>query len=149
MTAAERVAESGLTESVAGAEAQLQCCLGVANQSVKKTQPERKGYESMRATIALFVVGLLSTFLLGCTAPGRAYDDAKVALIKKDVTTEADLLGWFGPASTRAMAPDGTKMLSWKFPRGQGRGTGASGRLEVKLDTDGKVTAYSASAGAK
>ena len=103
----------------------------------------------MNATIALFIVGLLSACLLGCVAPGRIYDDGKVALIKQDVTTEADLLDWFGPASTRAMAPDGTKMLSWKFPREKGRGTGSSGRLEVKLDTDGKVTAYSASAGAK
>ena len=46
----------------------------------------------MNATIALFIVGLLSACLLGCVAPGRIYDDGKVALIKQDVTTEADLL---------------------------------------------------------
>ena len=103
----------------------------------------------MRATTALFIVGLLSACLLGCATPGRPYDDGKVAMIKKDVTTEAELLDWFGPASTRAMGPDGTKALRWTFSPGKGRATSSSGRLEVKLGTDGKVTAYSASAGSK
>jgi hypothetical protein len=99
--------------------------------------------------MALFLVGLLSVCVLGCATPGRTYDDGKVAMIKKEVTTEADLLDWFGPAHNRAMAPDGTKVLSWRFPGGHGQQTTSSGQLDVKLSAEGKVTSYSASAGSK
>ncbi len=101
----------------------------------------------MRATIRVLVMGLLSACLLGCATPGRVYDDSKVAMIKKDVTSEAELLDWFGPASTRAVSPDGTKMLTWRFLPAEGHGKKSSGRLDVRLGTDGKVTAYTASAG--
>ncbi|SPE59586.1 conserved hypothetical protein [Verrucomicrobia bacterium] len=94
-------------------------------------------------------MGLVSTSLLGCATPGWPYDDAKVAMIKKDVTTEGELLEWFGPASTRAMGPDGTKTLRWSFAAAEGRATRSSGRLEVRLGPDGKVTTYSGSAGSK
>jgi hypothetical protein len=103
----------------------------------------------VRTTVGLFSVGLLSVCLLGCATPGRAYDDAKVAMIKKDVTTEAELLEWFGPASTRMMGPDGTKALSWAFSRAGGHATRSSGRLEVRLDTDGKVITYAGSVGSR
>lgn len=103
----------------------------------------------MSAAIALIVVGLLSAFLIGCATPGRGYDDGKVAMIKKDVTTEAELVDWFGPVSTRSMAPDGTKTMAWKFSQGTGHPASSAGRLEVRLGTDGKVTAYSASAGSR
>jgi hypothetical protein len=103
----------------------------------------------MRATIALLIVGLLSACLIGCATPGRPYDDSKLAMIKKDVTTEADLLDWFGPASARAMGPDGTKMLSWRFSSGKGHASSSSGTLRAKLGTDGKVNDYAAAAGSK
>ena len=70
-------------------------------------------------------------------------------MIQKDVTTEAELLAWFGPASTRTMGPDGAKALSWKFSPEKWRNTGSAGRLDVKLGSDGKVLAYSGSAGSK
>ena len=70
-------------------------------------------------------------------------------MIKKDVTTEAELLDWFGPAKSRTMAPDGTKMLSWRFSPTKSHMAGSSGRLEVALSADGKVRDYSASAGGK
>ncbi len=101
----------------------------------------------MRTVIGVVMAGLLSVSVLGCATPGRGYDDSRIAMIKKDVTTEQQLLDWFGPATSRAMAPDGSKMVSWKFPR-EGP-TSPPGKLEVKLAPDGRVTAYSASAGSK
>jgi len=101
----------------------------------------------VRTTIALFIVGLLSACLLGCASTGRPYDDGKVAMIKKDLTTEAELLDWFGPARKRMMGPDGTKKLSWSFSAGKCRVANSYATLQVNLSTDGKVTAYSASAG--
>jgi hypothetical protein len=115
-----------------------------AKQITRKNNPNM-----MKATMALLIAGLLSTTLLGCATPGRTYDDARVAMIKKDVTTEAELLNWFGPANSRAMAPDGTKVLSWGFSPRSSHTTSSSGRLHVSLDADGKVRDYSASAGGK
>src|SRR5262245_10256668 len=103
----------------------------------------------MKGKIALLTIGLVGVCLLGCATTRRTYDDARVAMIKKDVTTEAELLDWFGPASTRTMAPDGTKMLRWRCSQGMSQSTSSSSRLEVNLSTDGKVTAYSAAAGGK
>ena len=103
----------------------------------------------MRTRTALLVVGFIIVSVFGCATPRRTYDDAKVAMIQKDVTTEAELLAWFGPASTRTMGPDGAKALSWKFAPEKGHTGGSLGRLDVKLGTDGKVIAYSGSAGSK
>jgi hypothetical protein len=116
---------------------------------MKTGRTKRNDNWIMRATTALFIVGLLSACLLGCATPAHGYDDGKVAMIKKDVTTEAELVDWFGPASNRAMGPDGTKTLAWSFSPGKGRATNSQGRLEVRLGTDGKVSAYSASAGSR
>ena len=101
----------------------------------------------MNSKIVLSMMGMLCACLLGCTTPGRQYDDGRIAKIQKDVTTEAELVEWFGPASTRTMAPDGTKSLTWRLSSGRHPASKPSGRLEVRLDRDGKVTAYSASSG--
>jgi hypothetical protein len=99
----------------------------------------------MRRTIELFFIGLLSAWLIGCATAGRVYDDSKVAGIKKDTTTEAELLEWFGPASSRTLDRDGSKTLTWRFPPAKVGGPGSSGALSVKLGPDGKVVSYTAS----
>ena len=100
----------------------------------------------MRSVTTLLLLGALSSWLVGCVTTGPVYDDSKVALIQREVTSEADLLQWFGPASSRTMAPDGSKILSWRF--GPSKPGGAnSGRLEVRLSPNGKVTSYNATGG--
>ena len=101
----------------------------------------------MKPTKILCIMGLLSLLLVGCASPGRAYDDGKVAMIKQDNTTEAQLLEWFGPPATRIMNRDGSKSLSWRFGTARVNNHQRSGRLDVQLDKEGKVTAYSASQG--
>jgi hypothetical protein len=101
----------------------------------------------MKTLVQLLTIGLLSTWLIGCATPSRAYDDSKVARIKKDATTEVELLEWFGPASSRSMGPDGTKALTWRFAPTKATTPGSSGKLEVRLGANGTVTAYSASSG--
>ena len=93
------------------------------------------------------MVGLISLCLLGCATGSRPYDDTKVRMIKKEATTESELVEWFGPPASRNMRGDGSKTLSWKF-RATNPGA-TSGRLEVSLDPNGKVLAYSASSGMK
>lgn len=103
----------------------------------------------MKTPLTLCSMLLMSLWLLGCATSGRGYDDSKVASIKKDATTETELLEWFGPATTRTMAPDGSKILAWKFASHLKNGTGSAGRLEVRLGPDGKVNSYNASAGSR
>src|SRR5689334_18259691 len=116
---------------------------------MKTKQTRSRDNYMMRTTIALLTTGWLSFCLFGCATPGRTYDDTRVAMMKKDVTTEAELLDWFGPANSRTMAPDGTKMLSWRFSPGPSHTTGSSSRLQVSLNAEGKVRDYSAAAGGK
>src|SRR6266403_220975 len=101
----------------------------------------------MKSPITFLTLILLSLCLAGCATSGKVYDDGKVAMIKKDATTEAELLEWFGPATTRTMGPDGSKMLSWKLAPSKSGLSGSSGTLEVRLGRDGKVDSYKASAG--
>jgi hypothetical protein len=103
----------------------------------------------MKTTIKVLTIGLLSVLLWGCASPGRSYDDSKVAMIKKDATTEAELIQWFGPATTRMMAPDGSKILTWKFASARPGLSGSAGRLEVRFGPDGKVNSYSATGGGR
>jgi len=103
----------------------------------------------MKSPTALFPLGLLCACLAGCATTGRVYDDNKVAMIRKDVTIEAELLEWFGPASSRALAPDGSRNVNWKFARKSHGASTAPGKLEVRLNADGKVTSYFAAASMK
>jgi hypothetical protein len=99
----------------------------------------------MQRIVRLLIVSLLCTWVVGC-ASSNTYDDRKISLITKDTTTEAQLVEWFGSATTRVLSQDGTKVLTWTFPA---RGTTPSGRLEARISSDGKVTAYNASSGVK
>ena len=98
----------------------------------------------MKFVIGLLSVGLLSLWLVGCATGGRPYEDSKIAMIKRGVTTERQLVDWFGPPDARMMAPDGSRDLNWRFAHKNSGRAGSYGRLEVRLDADGKVISYSA-----
>ncbi len=102
--------------------------------------------KNMKQAIATFAAMCVAALLVGCATQGRAtYDDSKVARIQKDVTTEAELVQWFGPPSARTLSRDGNKSLLWRFPSGH-LGSHA-GSLSVNLDSSGKVVTYNASEG--
>jgi hypothetical protein len=46
----------------------------------------------VKSALAPLLLGLLTASLVGCVTPGPAYDDSKVAMIQRDLTSEADLL---------------------------------------------------------
>ena len=95
------------------------------------------------------MIVLLGFWLAGCATSGRTYDDNKIAMIRRDVTTEADLLLWFGPPSSRNVASDGTAELTWRFAPPAGGRTGSLATLAVRIGADGKVARYSAANGTK
>jgi hypothetical protein len=74
-----------------------------------------------------------------------AYDDRLIASIKRGETTEPKLLEWFGAPESRDLRPDGRSHLTWSFRAAPENNEGVSGALQVSLNPDGKVEAYSAS----
>jgi len=99
-----------------------------------------------KSMIRLICLGCLNLSLLGCATNARVYNDDKVARIQPGVTTEDQLMAWFGPASSRRSGQNGSQELGWRFPTRSIGGDSSSGNLAVSLDAGGRVTAYSASA---
>ena len=106
-----------------------------------------------------YLLGASALLVWGCTAPpktaptkvstaagvgdsGAQYDDERIAKIRRSLTSEAELLDWFGPPESRELKPDGRRRLSWIFHARAGEPV--SGELAVSLAPDGKVEAYAA-----
>jgi len=81
------------------------------------------------------------------TASGFAYDDRRVAHIRRGQTTGSQLVDWFGPAQSRQLGPDGRAQLAWTFVTRSDGGPGQSGELHTSLASDDTVDAYSARRG--
>jgi hypothetical protein len=100
----------------------------------------------MKKLLALSLIGLLSLGFAGCATGSRLYNDSKVAMIKRNITTETEFVEWFGPPARRTMNEHGASM-AWKFAEARPGSPRSVGILEVSLGADGKVVSYSASAG--
>jgi hypothetical protein len=81
------------------------------------------------------------------SASNFAYDDRRVAQIRRGQTTGGQLVDWFGPAQGRQVGPDGRAQLAWSFPKRSGGGPGHSGELHASLAPDDTVDAYAARRG--
>jgi len=81
------------------------------------------------------------------TASGFAYDDHRVAQIRRGETTGSQLVDWFGPAQSRQVGPDGRVQLAWTFVTRNDLGSRPSGELHTSLAPDDTVDAYSARRG--
>jgi len=53
--------------------------------------------------------------LTGCMSTGSNYDEARVTQIQKGQTTEADLVGMFGPPTQRGIDSNGATSLQWAY----------------------------------
>jgi hypothetical protein len=76
-----------------------------------------------------------------------AYDDHRVAQIRRGQTTSGQLVDWFGPPQTRQVAADGRTQLAWSFAKRSDGGPGHSGQLQASLAPDDTVDAYAARRG--
>jgi hypothetical protein len=81
------------------------------------------------------------------TASRYAYDDRRVAQIRRGQTTGDQLVAWFGPAQSRVAAADGRAQLTWSFAKLSDGGPGHSGELRASLASDHTVDSYSAHRG--
>jgi hypothetical protein len=76
-----------------------------------------------------------------------AYDDRRVAQIRRRQTTGGQLVDWFGPALSRQVGPDGRAQLAWSFGRGSDSRPSQSGELHASLAADDTVDSYAAHRG--
>lgn len=76
-----------------------------------------------------------------------AYDDRRLAQIRRGQTTGSQLVDWFGPPHSRQVGPDGRAQLAWSFARRSDGGPGQSDELQASLASDNTVDAYSAHRG--
>ena len=97
-------------------------------------------------TCLCLISAALST---GCVSVGKDFDEANVSRIQKGVTTESDLVSWFGKPSNRVTTSDGKVALMWAHYTSQGFVSthSTSKTLTVTLGPDGKVQDYSLSGG--
>jgi len=80
---------------------------------------------------------------------GQDFNEANVSNIQKGITTESDLVAWFGKPSNRVTTSDGKVSLMWAHYTSQGfvAAHSTSKTLTVTLGPDGKVADYSLSGG--
>lgn len=98
-------------------------------------------------TIIAACLCIAVTALTGCVSLGKDFDEANIAKIQKGVTTEADLVAWFGKPSNRASMSDGTVSLMWSHYTSSYMGATTGKTLTVTLDSNGKVSNYTSSGG--
>lgn len=115
----------------------------------------------LRHPIALLTLAAFLALLAGCVSSGRNFDETKVSQIRKGTSTEADLVGLFGPPRDRGVDSQGVVQLTWHYMESRTKGQGfipiagpfmggSDSRhkfLSVTLGPDGKVTGFHASGG--
>ena len=100
----------------------------------------------MKTLHRLLLTTLAATFIVGCATTGAKYDDTRIAKIKRGETTEAQLIQWFGPPTSRNMDSSGRSTITWDFGGSSHTQARHNAALNVALGTDGTVDAYSAHA---
>ena len=112
------------------------------------------------ALIRTAVAILIAAALAGCASTGTNFDESKVSQIKKDQTTEADLVQMFGQPENRSVNSEGQTILTWIYAQSEVKGetfvpyAGAfiggtrsqNKTLNVTLQ-DGKVVSFASSGG--
>lgn len=68
------------------------------------------------AALSLSPLVVLLWFLTGCTTTaGNTADASQMASIRTGETTEAEVVGMFGPPSGRGLDSEGRRMLTWDY----------------------------------
>jgi len=80
---------------------------------------------------------------------GKDFNEANVSKIQKGITTESDLIAWFGKPSNRVTTSGGRVSLMWAHYTSQGfvAAHSTSKTLTVTLGPEGKVEDYTLSGG--
>jgi hypothetical protein len=110
----------------------------------------------------LLLTGLCTAVLslFGCASSGNNFDESKISAIKKGVTTETDLVQWFGEPQNRSVNSESIVSLNWTYAEARvkaesfipyagafmGGGKSKVKSLQVQI-ADNKVTGFTYTGG--
>ena len=94
----------------------------------------------MKRTLYLLLTVLLFPLWLGCASVGKDFDSEKVKDIKNDVTTQLEIIDWFG-VPFKEGNENGLEMWTYQYDQ-YSMGKSDSKDLVILFDKTGVVKAY-------
>ena len=94
----------------------------------------------MKTVFSFISIAIFSIFLAGCGSIGENFDSTKVQNIKNNVTTQAQIVEWFGEPFKKGQE-NGRTMWTYQYDKYSGSNT-KSKDLVLLFDESGKVIAY-------
>jgi hypothetical protein len=95
----------------------------------------------MKRTLYLLLTVLLFPLWLGCASVGKDFDSEKVKDIKNDVTTQLEIIDWFG-VPFKEGNENGYTMWTYQLDKWKAVGEVESKGLVILFDDQNKVKAY-------
>jgi hypothetical protein len=95
----------------------------------------------MKRLVSFFSALLVTLVLTGCGSAGKNFPVAHVAEIKNGVTTQSQILDWFGVAFKEGLR-NGNPMWTYQFDMWNSIGKEHSKELVVLFDQNNIVRAY-------
>ena len=95
----------------------------------------------MKRTLYLLITVLLFPLWLGCASVGKDFDSEKVKNIKNDVTTQLEIIDWFG-VPFKEGSENGYTMWTYQIDKWKVVGEVESKGLVILFDDQNKVKAY-------
>ncbi len=95
----------------------------------------------MKRLVSLFSALLITLFLTGCGSTGKNFPSAHVDDIQNGVTTQLQILDWFGVALKEGVR-NGSPMWTYQFDAYNSFGKDNSKELIILFDKNHVVQAY-------
>ena len=95
----------------------------------------------MKRTLYLLLTVLLFPFWLGCASVGKDFESEQVKNIKNDVTTQLEIIDWFG-VPFKEGSENGYTMWTYQIDKWKVVGEVESKVLVILFDDQNKVKAY-------
>ena len=95
----------------------------------------------MKRLVSLFSALLITLILAGCGSAGKNFPAVHVSDIKNGVTTQTQILEWFGVAFKEGLR-NGNSMWTYQFDMWHSLGSEKSKELVVLFDQNNIVRAY-------
>ena len=95
----------------------------------------------MKNILYFSVVMLLLLSFIGCASVGKDFDSKKVTNIKNNVTTQLEIIDWFG-VPFKEGTENGYTMWTYQIDKWRALGNIESKGLVILFDDQNKVKAY-------
>jgi len=95
----------------------------------------------MKRLVSLFAALFITLFLVGCGSTGKNFPVAHVGDIQNGVTTQSQILDWFGVAFKEGLR-SGNPMWTYQFDLWHSIGREHSKELVILFDQNHVVQAY-------